>query len=100
VEVLPPLGRAFRRDGQDTAASWQEDVAPGETLGRMLERTVYAQPPFRDIYDPPTRRVAAQVELLVNGRLYHLIGGLTYSLQEGDRVTVSKVNAAGAGSGE
>jgi hypothetical protein len=100
VEIQAPLGRAFRHDGQDTTATWQEEVAPGETLGRMLERTVYAHPPFCDIYDPRARRLAAQVELLVNGRLYNLIGGLTYTLSDGDRITLSRANAGDVGSGE
>jgi hypothetical protein len=100
VEIQAPLGRAFRLNGQDISAAWQEDVAPGETLGRMLERATYAHPPIRDIYDPRARRLAPQVELLVNGRLYNLIGGLTYTLSDGDRITLSRASAADAGSGE
>jgi hypothetical protein len=76
--------------GPDAEASqWQEPFASGETLGRLLERLVVQQPAFREVYDPTTRRVARQVDLLINGRIYELVGGLTYTLHDGDRLTVS-----------
>ncbi len=97
VEVMSWLARPFRDDGRDGTIAWQEDVAPGETLGRLLERLVNERAPFGEIYDPATRRVAEHVELVVNGRIYELVGGLTYTLHDADTVTVFPGYAGGAG---
>ena len=97
VEVLSWLARPFHADGRDGTASWQEPVAASETLGRLLERLVNEKPAFRDIYDPESRRVAEHVELVVNGRIYELVGGLTYRLHDGDRVTLFPGYAGGTG---
>jgi hypothetical protein len=60
---------------------------------------VNEKPPFRDIYDPSSRRVAEHVELVVNGRIYELVGGLTYKLNEGDTITLFPGYAGGGGPG-
>jgi molybdopterin converting factor small subunit len=95
VEVLSWLARQFRSDGRDGPVSWQEEVAPGETLGRLLERLVSERAQFREIYDPEARRLAEHVELVVNGRIYELVGGLTYFLRDGDTITLFPGYAGG-----
>jgi molybdopterin converting factor small subunit len=95
IEVLSWLARAFRDDGRDGTVTWQEEVAPGETLGRLLERLVNERPPVGALYDPAARRVADHVELVVNGRIYELVGGLTYTLHDGDTVTLFPGYAGG-----
>jgi molybdopterin converting factor small subunit len=54
------------------------------------------RPPFRDLYDPSSRRLAEHVELVVNGRIYELVGGLTYLLRDGDTLTLFPGYAGGA----
>ena len=95
VEILSWLARPFRPDGRDGTVSWQEEVAPGETLGRLLERLVHQRAPFREIYDPSSRRLAEHIELVVNGRIYELVGGLTYLLRDGDTLTIFPGYAGG-----
>jgi molybdopterin converting factor small subunit len=88
VEVLSSLTRLFVTDGHADQVRWQEDVALGETLGRLLARLVYEKPQFQQIYDPDSRRVTREVEVRVNGRIHELIGGLTYTLNNGDTITI------------
>jgi hypothetical protein len=76
------------------ATRWQEYFAPGETLGHLLTRVVSERPGFAAIYDPATRRLG-NVSLLVNGRAYNLVGGLTYLLHETDTLTIGPPSDAG-----
>jgi hypothetical protein len=64
-------------------------VAPGETLGRLLARLVREQPALTGLYDPAGNRVPQAVGLTINGRAFHLLGGLTYLLQDGDVVAAA-----------
>lgn len=95
VEVLSWLARPFREDGREGTISWQEEVAAGETLERLLERLTQHKPPFAEIYDAADRRLAEHVELVINGRIYELVGGLSYQLSPGDTVTVFPGYAGG-----
>jgi hypothetical protein len=88
-EVYPPLATGFGGRGQGDPASWSEEVARGETLGRVLARLAVERPSLRQIYDPATRVLANGVRLAVNGRNYELVGGLTYFVAEGDRLSFS-----------
>jgi molybdopterin converting factor small subunit len=97
IEILSSLARPFLKGGGEGVVEWREEVALGETLGRLLERLVYQQPGFREIYEPGSRRVGDRVELVVNGRTYQLIGGLTYTLNDGDKITMFPRNADGSG---
>jgi hypothetical protein len=69
------------------AAEWQHWVAAGETLGRLLARLVNERSGFGRLYDQERRQLAEGLSLRVNGRAYELIGGLTYILREGDRLS-------------
>jgi hypothetical protein len=42
---------------------------------------------FGKLYDVDQRQLADGLSLRVNGRAYELIGGLTYVLREGDRLS-------------
>jgi molybdopterin converting factor small subunit len=97
IEIKSSLAPPFRTSGGEDAVEWQEEVAPGETLGRLLDRLIHQKPAFRSIYDPETKRVTNHVELVVNGRIYQLIGGLTYKLNDADTIGVLHGQAEEAG---
>jgi molybdopterin converting factor small subunit len=90
VELTASWARPAGGCESDAKVTWQEDVAPGETLGRLLERLVNERTSFREIYDPAGRRIADHVQIAINGRAYHLLGGLTYLLKDGDTLTVAQ----------
>lgn len=76
------------RDGANRPVALQHDVAAGDTLGRLLERLVHEFPSFAALLDPRSGPILSGPALLVNGRPYHLIGGLTYLLRDGDRLSL------------
>jgi hypothetical protein len=82
------LDDAFRAGG--LPPSWLEDMAPGETVARLLARLVSERPSFSRLYDANARRLAPGVLLTVNGRDFELVGGLTYFLHDGDRLTFQR----------
>ena len=98
LELHGSLGRAFDPAPTGDALGLEAQVAPGETLGRLLERLVWEQPALERIYDPESRRVAEAVKLTVNGRAYHLVGGLTYLLNDDDVVAAFPVEVEEDGS--
>ena len=90
IEVHPPLDGPFRAEPDQGAATWDEEVAAGETLGRLLARLHAERSAFGQLYDPATRRLAPGVRLAVNGRNYELVGGLTYFLADTDRLSFTR----------
>ena len=88
IEVPAELGRPLSASsGSDL--SWQAEFALGDTLGRLFARLSIERPGFVSFYDPSTRRLADRVGLTVNGRNYQLVGGVTYLLRDGDRLTLA-----------
>ena len=96
IELEPPLARAMG-SGADPVLGWQEEFAIGETLGRLLDRVANERPGFAAVYDPVSRRLPDRRGLLVNGRNYQLVGALTYTLHDGDRLTFLAGEAPGTG---
>ena len=85
VEVLSWLARGMNFPRQDKAV-WQEPIAEGETLGDLMDRLAARHPHFADFYDPGSRVLQEHVELVLNGRLYDLVGGFSTPLRPGDSV--------------
>jgi hypothetical protein len=75
----------------------QEEVAPGETLGRLLARLAVTQPSVGALYDPTGRALLPRVSATINGRAYNLLGGLTYTLHEGDMIALRANDTPDAG---
>jgi molybdopterin converting factor small subunit len=88
LDVQPPLDQPLREADGDGGLVWEEEVALGATLGRLFTRLINERPGFRTIYDPATGRLAERVGLTINRRNYQLLGGLTYLLRDGDRLTL------------
>jgi len=87
VEALAWLARGM--NGERTGkAVWQEPIADGETLGDLMDRLAGRYPHFADFYDPSTKTLQEHVELVLNGRLFDLAGGLQAKLSDGDSVMI------------
>jgi molybdopterin converting factor small subunit len=87
IDVLPwtseklGLGRGRAR--------LREPLRPGETVESLLNRLADRLPGFVEwVYDRPERRVHEHCTLLVNGRAFEGLGGLTAALEDGDEVTI------------
>jgi molybdopterin converting factor small subunit len=87
VEALAWLARGMNGE-RSGKAIWEEPIAAGETLGDLMDRLVKRHPHFADFYDPSTRTVQEHVELVLNGRLFDLAGGLQATLSDGDSVMI------------
>jgi hypothetical protein len=68
--------------------SWQQEVAPGETLGRLLARLAVEHELVGTLYDAARRDLRPPASATINGRAYNLLGGLTYTLHEGDTISL------------
>ena len=88
LDVQSPLAQPLGAPDGNGALAWEEEVALGDTLGRLLTRLINERPGFRTIYDPATGRLADRIGLTINRRNYQLLGGLTYLLRDGDRLTL------------
>ena len=85
VEVLSWLARGMNGQRSDKAV-WDEPIAPGESLGDLMDRLAGRFSHFADFYEPSSRILQEHVELVVNGRLYDLVGGFDTQLAAGDTV--------------
>jgi molybdopterin converting factor small subunit len=85
VEVLSWIARDLKGQRSDKAV-WEEEIAQDETLGDLMDRLAGRFPSFADFYDPSTRTLQEHVELVLNGRLYDLVGGFEARLESGDTV--------------
>jgi molybdopterin converting factor small subunit len=66
-----------------------EPLLPGDTLESILERLADRLPGFVEwVYDRPERRVHEHCTLLVNGRAFEGLGGLSLALKVGDELTI------------
>jgi molybdopterin converting factor small subunit len=96
VEVLSWVARGLGGQRQDKAV-WDEPIAAGETLGGLMDRLAERFPSFRQFYDPAERRLEEHVELVLNGRLYDLVGGFEARLEPGDTVLIFPGFSGGSG---
>jgi molybdopterin converting factor small subunit len=87
VEVLSWVARELGGQREDKAV-WDEQIAEGETLGELMDRLADRFPSFGKFYDPADRRLEEHVELVLNGRLYDLVGGFEARLEPGDTVLI------------
>ena len=87
VEALAWVARGMNGERSGKAV-WEEPIAEGETLGDLMDRLVGRYPHFRDFYDPDTKTLQDHVELVLNGRLFDLAGGLKAPLRHGDSVMI------------
>ena len=85
VEVVSWLARGMNFPRDDKAA-WEEPIVEGETLGDLMDRLAARYPHFREFYEPGSRVLQDHVELVLNGRLYDLVGGFGARLRPGDSV--------------
>ncbi len=75
-------------DTRSDRLTWQEEVAPGETLGRLLARLAVEHELVGRLYDASDRVLRLRASATINGRAYNLLGGLTYTLHEGDTISL------------
>jgi hypothetical protein len=69
--------------------SWQQEVPLGETLGRLLARLAVERELVGTIYDASRPDLRPPASATINGRAYNLLGGLTYTLHEGDTISLA-----------
>ena len=66
-----------------------EPIGAGETVESLLERLRQRVSGFEEwVYDAPERRVHEHCTLLVNGRAFEGLGGLSAPLHAGDQLTI------------
>ena len=87
LEVLPwTSGKLGLGPGKATLV---EPIAAGETIESLLARLEARLPGFGEwVYDAPEHRVHEHCTLLVNGRAFEGVGGLSAHLAPGDLLTV------------
>ena len=87
VEVLAWIARGLGGPRADKAV-WQEPISADETLGDLMDRLTARYPQFTEFYDPNMRTLQEHVELVLNGRLFDLVGGFAAPLRSGDSVMI------------
>jgi molybdopterin converting factor small subunit len=87
LEILPwTSGKLGLGPGKATLV---EAIEAGETVESLLSRLEARIAGFGEwVYDAPERRVHEHCTLLVNGRAFEALGGLSLRLAAGDRLTV------------
>ena len=66
-----------------------ESLAPGDTIRSLLARLAQRVDGFAEwVYDPADERVHEHCTLLVNGRAFEGLGGLSRTLEPGDELTI------------
>lgn len=98
LEAYGPLGERLAPLEAAIPARLEVEVAPGDTLGRLLERLTYQHPPLESVYLTDQRRLTETVSITINGQPYHLLGGLSYLLHDLDTVALHPVAVGHPGS--
>ena len=87
LEILPwTSGKLGLGPGKATLT---EPIAPGDTIESLLARLEARIPGFGEwVYDAPERRIHEHCTLLVNGRAFEGLGGLSRPIEPGDKLTI------------
>jgi molybdopterin converting factor small subunit len=84
VEVMPWLSRYFSTERYGRVIR-QMDPGDGGTVRDLLEKLAAQNVELGEVlFDPHTGRVSAHIQLLLNGRLLEIAGGMDAALAPGD----------------
>ncbi|MBI4491398.1 MAG: MoaD/ThiS family protein [Chloroflexi bacterium] len=84
-------GNSSRREG----AVLREPISEGEALRSLLARLIGRDAGFAQVYDLDHDRLTDYAEVVLNGRVADLVGGLDAPLHDGDVVLVLPSFAGG-----